>query len=57
MGMPIRMTEKPMGIYFWHTLEMNMPMDEADTAAMLYSKVCGSTCTFRMTVCDFLSFL
>jgi hypothetical protein len=49
--------EKLEAISFWQTLEMKMPMDDAETAVKLYSMLCGSTCTFSSTSCDFDYFL
>ena len=57
MGTLMRISEKLLDTSFWHTFEMKIPIDEADTVAMLSSTVCGSTCTFRMTLCDFFYFL
>jgi len=39
IGTLIRMIEKLWETSFWHTFEMKMPIDEADTVVMLYSKV------------------
>jgi len=35
MGTLIKMSEKLWDTSFWHTLEMKIPMDEAETVAML----------------------
>lgn len=43
IGTLIKMTEKKVGIYLIHTLEMKIPMELADTVVRLSSKVWGST--------------
>jgi hypothetical protein len=57
MGTPIRMTEKVEAISFWQTLEIKIPMDEAETAVKLYSMLWGYTCTLSKMSCDFSYFL
>lgn len=37
IGNPIRITENLEAISFWQTLEIKIPMDEAETAVKLYS--------------------
>jgi hypothetical protein len=43
MGTLIKIIEKKVGISFMQTLEMKIPIEEAETVVRLSSKVWGST--------------
>ncbi len=41
MGILVKIIEKLELIYFWQTLDIKIPIEEAETAVKLYSKVLG----------------
>ena len=52
MGTPMSKIEKWVDIYFLQTLEMNIPMEEAETAVTLYYMFWGSTCILsKIDIC------
>lgn len=57
MGTLSRMMENLVATSFWQTLEMKMPMEEAESVVKLSSMLWASTCTFSTTSCDLASFL
>lgn len=57
MGTLRRIIENLVATSFWHTFEMKMPMEEAESVVKLSYMLCASTCTFSTTSCHFPSFL
>jgi len=43
--------DRPSGSYFWHTFEMNSPMDDAETAVKLYYMLWGYTFALSRMLC------
>jgi len=49
IGRLIKMKEKLVATYFWHTFDRKIPIEDAEKAVNPSSTVCGSTWTFNRT--------